>query len=109
MVTLDYARGTELRCSTSEAGGFIGGRALCSDGRTRALARISPYGDTFFSVPAAVKVKGRTVTGFVMVETLEGWSVATDSDPAAVKFIAYKYGRNAGVLPAGAWKGRDDG
>lgn len=93
-----YANGTELRQSFPW-GTYHGGRALCSDGKVRALARISPTADTFFSVPAAVKVNGRTVSGYVTVDTLSGSDVPTDDDPAVVRFRAYNYGKNGHLLP----------
>ena len=39
-------------------------KALCEDGVTRSAVTTS-FPDTFFSVPAAVKVKGKTVSGFL--------------------------------------------
>lgn len=93
-----YADDTELRYRMPWSL-FCGGRALCSDGKVRALARIASTADTFFSVPAAVKVKGKTVSGFVTIETREGFSTATDNDPAVVKFRRYDYGKNANLLP----------
>ena len=75
------------------------GRALCSDGVGRALARISGTADTFFSIPASVKVSGRTVSGYVTFRTRSGSEVATDDDPAILIFVAYQYGRNGHLLP----------
>lgn len=98
--TREYADGTRLDV-TMPWSLFTGGRALCSDGKVRALARIASTADTFFSIPAAVKVSGRTVSGYVTVETREGLSTPTENDPAVVKFVAYTYGRN-GALLAGA-------
>lgn len=94
-----YSHGTHLR-QQLPWGTYLSGRALCPDGRVRALARIAQTADTFFSVPAAVKVAGRTVTGFVTVETLEGFSTPTDDDPAVVKFFPVKTGRNARIFDA---------
>ena len=99
MSTQRYAMGTELR-ATGPYGLLHKGRVLCSDGRVRALKRVSPTADTYFSVPAAVKVKGRTVAGYVTVETVQGFSTPDDNDPAVVKFIAYSYRKNGGLLPA---------
>jgi hypothetical protein len=105
MESMIYSRGT--RINYSDYAWPIGGRAMCSDGTIRSLKRIS-NADTFFSMPAAISVKGKTVTGFVMVESENGSSASTDSDPAIVKFIAYKYGKNYNVLPDGAWKRGDN-
>jgi hypothetical protein len=80
------------------------GAAICSDGKVRSLRFTTGLADTFFSVPCSVQVRGKTVSGFCTVETEEGLSADTDSDPLTVKFIAYSYGRNAEALPAGAWK-----
>ncbi len=95
----DYALDTRLDQNFSDFGGFTGGRAICSDGNVRTLKRIAPTADTFFSVPAAITVKGKTVSGYVTVQTVKGWSTPTDDDPAVVRFIAYKYGKNGALLP----------
>jgi hypothetical protein len=60
--------------------------------------------DTFFSIPASVTVGGKTVSGYVTVETAAGLTTSTDDDPAVVKFVAAQYGKNAGMLPEGAWR-----
>lgn len=44
-----------------------GHRLLCSDGQIRA-ATMASTPDTFFSVPASVRVKGRTISGYMTVE-----------------------------------------
>lgn len=99
----DYALGTYLEHS-NPYGLYVSGRAICSDGRVRKLKRISETADTFFSVPAAVTVQGRTVSGFITVETISGYSTESEGDPAVVKFQANQYGKNSGVLPRGAYK-----
>jgi hypothetical protein len=77
---------------------------LCADGvvRTARLAETGP--DTFFSIPARVSVRGRTVSGYVTCETIAGFSSATDDDPAVYKFCRVDYGKNAELLPKGAYK-----
>ena len=46
--------------------------ALCPDG-IRRTARITGQADTWFSIPARVKAKGRTVAGYVTgIETTDG-------------------------------------
>ena len=45
-----------------------GSRVLCSDGKIRSLAYLAQTADTFFSVPAAIRVKGKYVTGYVTTE-----------------------------------------
>lgn len=74
------------------------GRAICPDGRARNLKRIAPTADTWFSVPAAVTYRGRTVTGYVSVETEGGYSTETPDDPAIVRFRPYLYGANGGLF-----------
>jgi hypothetical protein len=83
---------------------YLRGRVLCADGVVRATRRVGPTSDTFFSIPASVAVRGKTVSGYVTVECLSGSSVPTDGDPAVAKFVAYTYGRNADRLPAGAYR-----
>lgn len=99
----EYALGTYLGMDDLPFSGYINGRAICSDGRVRNLKRIAFTADTFFSVPASVTVKGKTVAGYVSVETCEGFSTHTDDDPAVVKFRAVKYRKNYEILPAGDW------
>jgi hypothetical protein len=76
-------------------------RALCADGIVRtATATAEP--DTFFTVPARVSVRGRTVSGFVSAldADLWQWPGVTVPDPAPVyAFSAARYGRNASALP----------
>ena len=92
-----YARGTYL-VQSMPWGLYRGGRVLCADGRVRALARIALTADTFFSVPAAVRVRGRTVSGYVTVSTLSGLSAGTPADPIVARFVAYTYGKNGALL-----------
>jgi|SRR6185312_7708056 len=98
-----YAHDTWVR-QLFPFGWYIAGAAMCSDGKVRKLMRIGERADSFFSVPASVKVKGKTVAGFVTVETREGYITDAASDPLVVKFVAYQYRKNAGMLPRGAWK-----
>jgi len=93
-----YADGTFL-VQSFPWGFYHGGAAICSDGKVRTLKRIARTADTFFSVPASVTVKGKTVSGYVTVECRSGSSVETDEDPAIVRFVAYTYGRNGALLP----------
>lgn len=87
----EYANGTYLDMRYP-FGFFVGGAALCSDGKVRKLKRISDTADTYFSVPASVNVGKRTVSGYITVETL-------NDDTAMVYFIAYSYGKNGDALP----------
>jgi hypothetical protein len=98
---MDYAHGTYLTPSPGPFScGYSAGAALCTDGAVRRL-RFASGGipDTFFSVPCSVSVKGRTVTGFATVETVEGYSTPTADDPAIVRFVANRYGKNGALLP----------
>jgi hypothetical protein len=45
-----------------------GSRVLCSDGKVRALAYLANTSDTFFSIPAAVRIKGKYISGYVTGE-----------------------------------------
>lgn len=67
-------------------------RALvtCSDGKRR-IARTAQSADTWFSLPARVSVKGKTVSGYVTSDS--------DADPQGYVFIAYTYGKNYTALP----------
>jgi hypothetical protein len=66
-------------------------RALCSDGKRR-TAWIKSEPDTYFSIPACVKVQGKTVSGFVT-------GCETEDYQQDYEFIAYTYGKNGGLLP----------
>lgn len=88
---MTYADGTELTFS-QPWGHSCHGRALCPDGRIRAFR--GGIADTFFSIPARVSANGTSVAGFVYVETRDGWSTATDDDPAVVKFRPYTHRKN---------------
>jgi hypothetical protein len=92
---MQYADGTSLEFS-QPWGHSCKGRALCPDGKVRAFR--GGTADTFFSIPARVSAKGTTVAGFVTVETRDGYTTATEDDPAVVKFVPYKYGKNYGLV-----------
>lgn len=93
-----YALDTFLVHRDTFEGGLCAGRALCPDGAVRAVRFGSGHADTFFSVPASVQVRGRTVSGYVSVSTVDGYDTATDADPAVVHFRPYTYGRNANAF-----------
>lgn len=86
-----YAYDTSLEFS-QPWGHSCKGRALCPDGTVRAFR--GGIADTFFSIPARVSAQGTTVSGFVTVETVQGFSTPAENDPAVVKFFPYKYRRN---------------
>ena|SRR5688572_22307746 len=92
-----YADGTFLEGSPGHAGGFVRGRALCHDGKVRAVRfPRGGHADTFFTVPAVVTYNRKTVTGFIVVQTKEGFDVPTAGDPAIVKFVGT--GTNGGLI-----------
>lgn len=66
MHTREHANGTSITTQTTWSG-YVRARALCPDGKVRATTRLGPSADTFFSVPAAVKAHGRTVSGFITI------------------------------------------
>lgn len=72
---------------------FSGGSAICPDGIVRRLKRVAIVADTFFSVPASVTVRGKTVSGYVTT----GESL-TDGKPIVV-FHPYDYRKNADQFP----------
>lgn len=94
---MKYADGTELTFA-QPWGHSCKGRALCPDGRVRAFR--GGIADTFFSIPARVSAAGTTVAGYVTVETRDGWSTATDDDPAVVKFMPFTYRKNHAIVSA---------
>lgn len=67
-------------------------KVLCSDGIVRS-ALILREADTFFTIPARVTVKGRSVTG-------HAYYVASHEDrPELPRFSATSWLRNADALP----------
>ncbi len=63
--THDYENGTSLIFHPMR--GAIGGRAICPDGRVRALRNIGQP-DTYWTIPCSVSYKGTTVRGYVAIE-----------------------------------------
>lgn len=90
MTRTNYANGTCL-ITSGMWDVYTAGRAWCSDGVVRTLKRIAITPDTFFSIPAAVSVGGRTVSGYVSVDT------ANDPE-CTVVFTAT--GKNRDMLPS---------
>lgn len=82
------------------AGQYVGKRmrAVCSDGIARSCV-MTHFPDTFFSIPARVTVRGKTISGYLTSATVDGSDVETSDDPAILTFRAYRYGKNADVLP----------
>lgn len=107
----EYGMGTSI-VSRYPWGCYVGGRVLCSDGVVRMIGRIAATADTFFSIPASVRVtsggKRYTVCGYVTIETAEGLSTPSPDDPAVAKFVANKYRKNHHRLPEGVWRNPAD-
>ena len=53
-----------------------GHRLLCGDGVIRA-AELASTADTFFSIPASIRVRGKRVTGYATTDEVEGVRVHT--------------------------------
>ena len=72
-------------------------RVVCADGVVR-TATATAEADTWFSVPARVQVKGKTVVGYV--SAVEWFDIMTDDERPAVRyrFSAYQYRKNAGII-----------
>ena len=68
----EYARGTWTEQS-SPWGIFTRARAVCPDGKLR-IVRLAITADTFFSVPAKLSYKRKTVCGFISFESEDGLS-----------------------------------
>lgn len=52
-------------------------------------AQITGEPNTWSSIPARVSIGGRTIRGYVTIETIEGWSTATPDDPAIYVFVPF--------------------
>lgn len=53
-----------------------GHRLLCADGKIRA-AELAQCADTFFSIPASVRINGKRVSGYATCDESEGVRVHT--------------------------------
>lgn len=69
-----------------------GSRALCSDGKVRSLSYVASQADTFFSIPAAVRIGKIYVKGYLTTEQNE-------AGQRAVAFRHYLTGKGEGMLP----------
>lgn len=98
MTITRYANDTHLR-TAGMWDVYAGGSAMCADGIVRRLKRIAITADTFFSIPAAVSVRGRTVSGYVSITDLsDANGNGTANDPqSTVTFHAT--GKNREMLP----------
>lgn len=91
--TSQYKQGTYV-VQSYPWGLYLKGAALCSDGKVRKLARVASTADTWFSIPASVRVNGKTVAGWIGIED------------GVVKFHAYNNRKNSFLLPA--WSKDED-
>ena len=75
-------------------------RVLCADGVYR-IARTAQTANTFFSLPARVQVRGKTVSGFITTEDNPHIAYRTVQGAPALGylFIPYQYRRNHAALP----------
>lgn len=73
-------------------GWTVTARVMCPDGKVRKVKRISQTADTWFSIPAAVEVKGKTVAGYVTV------SNNLDNGEQTAEFRPYQYRKNFNVF-----------
>ena len=53
-----------------------GHRLLCADGKIRA-AELSQCADTFFSIPASVRINGKRISGYATTDETAGQRVHT--------------------------------
>lgn len=95
---VEFARGTSITYCTRSDRSIWSARVLCPDGTVRSPATIGPNADTAFSIPATIRVKGKPVRGFVHVETVEGFSTSTDSDPSVAKFSPFSADPNRALV-----------
>ncbi len=56
---------------------FTGARALCADGKVRSF-KCAPYADTWFSVRASARIKGKYISGFVSCDSSEIYKGVTE-------------------------------
>ena len=69
-----------------------GHRLLCSDGKIRA-AELAPTADTFFSIPARVRVNGRTISGYATTDK------TSDCDDRNGVYTFRHHDKHADALP----------
>ena len=91
---MQYAKNTETILSRGPFAQIIGARAICADGKVRKVRGIGQDRD-YGTRTGNIKVKGRTVSGFICF--------SQDFTPPAgacefVEFVAA--GKNAGLLVA---------
>lgn len=90
----EYAHGTYILYGMPW-GIYLGGATLCPDGKVRKLKRIAQTADTFFSVPASVTYKGKTIAGYITI------SDCLKTDRSYVNFVPYEYRKNGKLFLQG--------
>jgi len=86
-----HARGTSVTVGYPW-GVYVSARVLCPDGVVRTVKRIATTADTWFSVPCAVTVRGKTVAGYMTLT-----DAGSDEEPH-VAFRPYLYRKNHTVF-----------
>jgi hypothetical protein len=71
--------------------------AKCTDNMVR-RATVTAEADTYFSTPARVQVRGKSISGFLT--TTDHYNLPEDGNRAVYEFIQYSYGKNGDMLPA---------
>jgi hypothetical protein len=70
-----------------------GNRLLCADNIVRA-AELAQCADTFFSIPASIRIKGKRITGYATSDESNGERVWTfrpmDIEKEAYPFLAWR-------------------
>jgi len=90
----EYEKGTYI-VSRSPWGTYVTASAICPDGKLRKVKRISITSDTFFSIPASVVFKGKTIAGYITFESDSGLS--TD-DKQFISFRSYLNRKNGNLF-----------
>lgn len=69
-----------------------GNRLLCADGNIRA-AELAQTPDTYFSIPASIRIKGKRIEGYASLDESQGERVYTfrpmDSEKEAFPFLTW--------------------
>lgn len=65
---------------------------LCQDGERRTVT-VTGEPDTFFSIPARINVKGKTVSGFVTTHDPDDWNLTGDC------YVFVATGKNKHLCP----------
>lgn len=74
------------------------GNCPCADGQRR-MVYATGEPDTFFSIPAATRVRGKWVSGFLT-------TADTLKSAEGYEFVHYTYGKNAALMQE--WRGADE-